>query len=164
MKNVLTTAAMATVALMLSSCEGSTSPPDQLPAAAPISEADAARIADATVTTWASMDAAKIKALYAPGIVGFDYASPALSTDRATWDRNQDLFAAEKFDNFVQRERKIQVLDADTFVMSGIWDGTSTAKPTHNGAIRCTDVFEKSADAPWSIVNEHCSPVPNKAG
>ena len=67
-----------------------------------ITEADAAKMADATVVAWTSMDAAKIKALYAPTVNGFDYAVPGLSPDRATWDKRQDSFAAARIDKLEQ--------------------------------------------------------------
>ena len=131
-------------------------------ASAPVSEAEAAKLADAMVKTWESKDAAKIKALYAPAVVAFDYAYGPLEEDRATFDKAQDVFAAAQIDSEEQISRKIQLLDADTFVVSGVWNGTSKAKPENNGEVRCTDVFHKT-DGAWSIVNEHCSPMPKAA-
>src|SRR6184192_1579330 len=62
-----------------------------------LSDADAAKITDATVATWQSMDASKIDALYAPDVVGFDVSAAPLSTDRANWTKLQQGFAAMKF-------------------------------------------------------------------
>ena len=75
----------------------------------------------------------------------------------------QDVFAAAQIDSEEQISRKIQLLDADTFVVSGVWNGTSKAKPENNGEVRCTDVFQKGADGAWIIVNEHCSQMPKAA-
>ncbi|WP_310532082.1 nuclear transport factor 2 family protein [Novosphingobium sp.] len=130
------------------------------PAAAIVTEDEAAKLADAMVKTWESKDAARIKALYAPGVVAFDYAYGPLETDRAVFDKAQDVFAAAQIDTEEQISRKIQLLDADTFVVSGVWNGTSKAKPENNGQVRCTDVFQKDATAGWLIVNEHCSVMP----
>ena len=130
---------------------------------APVSEAEAAKLADAMVKTWESKDAAKIKALYAPTVVAFDYAYGPLEEDRASFDKAQDVFAAAQIDSEEQISRKIQLLDADTFVVSGVWNGTSKAKPENNGEVRCTDVFQKGADGTWIIVNEHCSQMPKAA-
>ena len=130
---------------------------------APVSEAEATKLADAMVKTWESKDAAKIKALYAPTVVAFDYAYGPLEEDRATFDKAQDVFAAAQIDSEEQISRKIQLLDADTFVVSGVWNGTSKAKPENNGEVRCTDVFQKDADGTWIIVNEHCSQMPKAA-
>jgi len=106
------------------------------------------------------MDAAKIKALYAPGVVAFDFSAPDLVTERAKFDEIQDGFAAAKFDAAEQVSRNVQILDADTFVMNGTWNITSSATPANNSSVRCTDVFEKGEDGKWLIASEHCSPVP----
>ena len=78
-------------------------------------------MADATVEVWKSMDAAKIKALYAPSVEAYDFVAPGLSKDRAEFDKRQDAFAAAKLDGAKQVERKIQILSPDVFVMSGTW-------------------------------------------
>lgn len=150
-------AAVAACAL-LAGCNKAEAPAS--PAAAAITEAEAGQIADATVSAWGSMDAAKVKALYAPDVVAFDFAVPGLSADRADFDKRQDAFVALKMDKYVQKERKIQIFDADTFILSGTWDGSSTAVPANDGPVRCTDVFRRQADGKWLIVNEHCSAVP----
>jgi ketosteroid isomerase-like protein len=128
-----------------------------------LSQADADKVADATVTVWKSMDAAKIKGLYAPSVEAFDFGVPGLAKDRAEFDKRQDAFAAAKLDGVKQVERKIQILSPDIFVMSGTWDLTSTATPANNGTVRCTDIFQKDASGKWPIVNEHCSAPPKTA-
>lgn len=150
--------AAAAACLMLGACQKA-----DTPAAAAISEADAAKLADAMVKGWESKDAAMIKALYAPGVVAFDYAYGPLEADRATFDKAQDVFAAAQIDSEEQVSRKIQLLDADTFVVSGVWNGTSKAKPENNGQVRCTDVFQRDAAGTWTIINEHCSVMPKSA-
>src|SRR5947207_12762868 len=85
-------------------------------AAAMISDADAAKVTDATVATWQSMDAAKIDALYAPDVVGFDVSAPSLSTDRANWTKLQQVFAAMKFDHATVTQSKTQILDDEDFI------------------------------------------------
>ena len=132
-------------------------------AAASLTDDEAARLADATVAAWGSMDAAKVKALYAPDVVAFDFAVPGLSADRADFDKRQDAFVALKMDKYVQTERKIQILGADTFILNGTWDGFSSATPANNGPVRCTDIFQKQSDGAWLIVNEHCSAMPKPA-
>ena len=127
-----------------------------------ISESDAAKIADETLGVWKSMDAAKINATYAPDIAGFDMVMPALISDRATWNKATDGFAAAKIDGIEATARKIQVLNADTFIVSQSDKITSSAMPKNNTTVRCTDVFEKGVDGKWLIVNEHCSVEPKK--
>jgi len=128
-----------------------------------ITDADAAKMADATVDVWKSMDAAKVKALYAPSVVAYDYGAPTLNNDRAEFDKRQDAFVAFKLDGAKEVERKIQIVSPDVFVMSGTWDMTSSTKPASNASVRCTDVFQKDQGGNWPIVNEHCSPVPKGA-
>ena len=157
--NRVTCGAFAVLGLALAGCE-QTSASQPAAAVKPISEADAGKLADATAAAWQSMDAARIKALYAPSVTGFDLAVPRLPADRAEWDKRQDAYADEKMDKLVEQERRIQILDTDTFVVSGTWAGTSTINPALNGSVRCTDVYEKDASGSWPIINEHCSAVP----
>ncbi len=149
----------AAACVMLGACQKAEAPV----AAVAVTEADATKLADAMVKTWESKDAAKIKALYAPGVVAFDYAYGPIEADRATFDKAQDVFAAAMIDSEQQVSRNIQLLDADTFVVSGVWNGTSKERPASNGVVRCTDVFQKDATGVWSIVNEHCSVMPKTA-
>jgi len=152
--------AIAASLVLLGGCQQAAAP---VAAAPNITESNANKLADAMVSTWESKDAAKIKGLYAPGVVAFDYGLGPIEADRATFDHAQDLFAAAEIDSEAQVSRKIQILDADTFVVSGVWNGTSKTKPASNGLVRCTDVFQKDAAGAWSIINEHCSAMP-KAG
>ena len=154
-------AVAAASCVVLGGCQKAEAP--AAAAAAAISEAEAGKLADAMVKTWESKDAAKIKALYAPSVVAFDYAIGPLEADRATFDKAQDAFAAAGIDSEEQIARNIQLLDDDTFVVSGVWNGTSKAHPEANGQVRCTDVFHKGADGAWIIVNEHCSQMPKTA-
>ena len=155
--NRLAIAAIAAGCALTAACAKDASAP------AAITEVEATKLADAMVKTWESKDAAQIKALYAPGVVAFDYAYGPLEADRATFDKAQDVFAAAQIDTEEQISRNIQLLDADTFVVSGVWNGTSKAKPENNGQVRCTDVFHQDAAGAWSIVNEHCSQMPKAA-
>lgn len=134
---------------------------DDRPAAAAMTDADAAKITDATVATWQSMDAAKIDALYAPDVVGFDVDAPPLSTDRANWTKLQQAFAAAKYDHVAVTQSKTQILDGDNFVFSSVADLTSSAGASKPASIRCTDVFHKQADGKFLIANEHCSRTPS---
>jgi len=163
MKTAISTLAIAVLATTTVACSKGESLKAAAPPQASISEADASKLADATVDVWKSMDAAKIKALYAPSVEAYDFAAPTLSSNRAEFDKRQDMFASAKLDGATQVERKIQVLSPDVFVMSGTWKMTSSTTPKNNGDVRCTDVFQKDADGSWPIVNEHCSMVPKSA-
>ena len=110
----------------------------------------------ATVAAWESQDAARIKVLYAPDFAGFDFTGP-LITDRATWDKAQEAFAAGKIDKVVIKGSAIQLLGPDAFVVSSFGEDTSSASATTVATFRCTDVFKRIAGGNWSIVNENCS-------
>ena len=87
-------AAVAASCILLAGCQKAATP--VAAGAAAVTEADASKAFDDTVAVWSSMDAAKIKALYAPGVISFDVSSPALTTDRAAFDKNQDAFATDR--------------------------------------------------------------------
>lgn len=131
------------------------------PAAVTVSEADAAAAADATQAAWATMDVAKIEAPYAKDVVAFDPMVAPLSTTWDNWHKLQQGFADMKFDKFVVADRKIQILDANTFIVSGTADVTSTAGPMKAAKMRFTDVYHKGDDGKWWIVNEHVSLPPS---
>lgn len=128
--------------------------------ASAVTEAEASKAFDETVTAWQSMDAAKIKAVYAPDVTGFDYNDGPLVPDRAAWDKNQDAFAAAKLDKIDVVAKKIQLLGNDAFVVTSQSNGMSSATPTNNSTFRCTDVYRRDAAGAWLIVNENCSPMP----
>jgi ketosteroid isomerase-like protein len=139
------------------------------PAAAPaatemrITDAEAAAAADAAQAAWTSMDAAKIDSVYASNIVGFDPVAPPLSTDRGNWTKLQVGFAAMKFDHLDVSGRTIQVLDANTFVVSGLAHFTSKDGPVKAMPMRFTDVYARQPGGKFLIVNEHVSQVPTES-
>jgi ketosteroid isomerase-like protein len=139
---------------------GACSQPATLPTATAVgvTEAEAAKAFEATVQGWQSMDAARIKGLYAPDVAGFDYSYPGIVTDRAQWDKNQEAFASAKLDKVSVDEKKIQLLGPDAFVVTSLSTGTSTALPANRTIFRCTDVYRQEADGAWLIVNENCAP------
>jgi uncharacterized protein (TIGR02246 family) len=153
-------AALLVASTAIAACNQKAAAP--APAAA-VSEADATAAADATQAAWTTMDVAKIDAVYAPDVVGFDPADPPLSTTWDNWHKLQQGFAAMKFDGISVPDRKIQLLDDDTFVVSGTGNLTSTAGEMKAATMRFTDVYEKQADGRWLIVNEHVSFAPTKA-
>jgi len=153
-------AAFLVASTAIAACQQKAAEPAEPAAAAPISEADANKVVDATLADWQSMDAAKIDAGYAPDVVGFDATVPDLSTDRANWTKIQQGFAGMKFDKIDVTARELQILDGEDFILSTMANLTSTDGPTKAASIRCTDVFRKQADGNFLIVNEHCSTVP----
>jgi ketosteroid isomerase-like protein len=160
MKSMTSKAALITAAVMLAACNQKAEVP-AAPAAA-VSEADATAAADATQVAWVTMDTAKIEAPYAKDIVAFDPVAAPMSTDWDNWHKLQEGFAAAKFDKIDVSDRKIQLLDSDTFVVSGTGTLTGSGEPK-SAVMRFTDVYQKQADGKWLIVNEHVSMAPASA-
>ena len=160
---MLTKTLFATAAVALLGACSQPSEPAATATTAALTEADATKVTEATLAAWQSMDAAKIKAVYAPDVVGFDFATAPLVTDRAAWDKAQDAFAAGQIDKITPTAQKVQIIGPDAFIYSMSGTNTSTAKPENNGALRCTDVFHRDASGAWLIVNEHCSAPPKAA-
>ncbi|MGZ3173800.1 MAG: YybH family protein, partial [Croceibacterium sp.] len=151
--------ATATICTLLGACQPSSTPPTAEATQAAVTEDEAGKVLDTTIAAWESMDAAKIKALYAPDVAGFDFVGP-LVTDRATWDKNQDAFAAAKIDKLVIKAKKIQLLGPDAFVVSSYGDDTSSSAKS-SATFRCTDVYKRDAGGSWLVVNENCSSAPH---
>ena len=132
-------------------------------AAAAVTEAEVNQEFDATTAAWASMDAARIKALYGQNVAGFDFAAGPLVGDRAAWDKNQEGYAAMKIDKVNVVGKHIQILDAATFIVTSVTEDLSTTNPKSNALVRCTDVYHRDEQGKWPIVNEHCSAMPKPA-
>jgi len=63
--------------------------------------------------------------------------------------------------NFRVPNRRVTVLDADTFIVSGTGSADTDAKGAPNPiTFRFSDVFEKQADGKWLIVHEHIDVPP----
>jgi hypothetical protein len=156
-RTLLTTAAVA----LLGACSQASAPADN--AAAAVTQDEAAKAFDATVVEWDSMDPARLKAVYAPDFAGFDYSVAPLVTDKAGWDKVEEQFATAKLDKLTVKNKKIQILGPDAFVVSFEGMGTSSTMPQNNGEFRCTDIYHREAGGPWLIVTEHCSTPPKAA-
>jgi ketosteroid isomerase-like protein len=163
MKSTITMALAATLGAMTipSSATGQpANPPAAAPAQMKLTDVQAAAAADAAQRAWTSMDAAKIDSVYASNIIGFDPVAPPLSTDRGNWTKLQQGFAAMKFNQLSIPDRKIQILDDNTFIVSGTAQFTSKDGPVKAMPMRFTDVYERQPDGKFLIVNEHVSQVP----
>ncbi|MGH6785783.1 MAG: DUF4440 domain-containing protein, partial [Novosphingobium sp.] len=104
-----------------------------------------------------------IEAPYSKEVVAFDPMEAPLSTTWDNWHRLQEGFAAMKLDKVAVADRKIQILDADNFIVSGTADFTSTDGAMKAAKMRFTDVYHRGDDGKWWIVNEHVSMPPEPA-
>ena len=133
-----------------------------------ITEAEAIALVDKIPAGMVANDPASIVALYADDAVLVDPGLPELITSKEANLAATTDFVKAGITKAMVNERKVQVLDADTYVVTEI--ATVEMKPVGNAkpqqmTVRVTDVVQKKADGSWSIVNEHVSamPAPPKA-
>lgn len=143
-------AAMSGIALMISGCGGHP----------PVSEAEAANFADETQSAWASRNVPAIESRYAKTVVGFDPMDPGMATTWEKWDSLQREFVRQGYDSVSVPERRIQILDGDTFVVHGIGSMKTLSKPGSEQRFRFTDVYQRQEEGRFLIVSEHVSMVP----
>ena len=128
---------------------------------APVTRAEATRIAERAEATFTTGDVNAIMRQYAAGAVMVDASHPELSTDRKVqtgWARD---FVSMKPADYHVPDRQIQLLGPDAFVSSGTEVFTveaGAARPTVSA--RFTDVFQRQRDGSWKIVHEHVSLPP----
>ena len=131
----------------------------------PVTEAQAAQIAEAAEASFTKGDANGIMAQYSDKAVMIDAADPTPSADRKVqtgWARN---FVSMGPQDYQVPDRRIQLLGPDAFVSSGTETFTvaaGNARPTVSA--RFTDVFQRQKDGSWKIVHEHVSMPPTAAG
>lgn len=106
-------------------------------------------------------DAAALAAMYAPGAIGINadmnevikIDAAAVQAGATEWFKSEPVITP----NIAE----VQVLDADTFVESGIitTDFKRNGRPTYTTQ-RYTHVWQKQADGGWKIATEHMSNLP----
>lgn len=131
---------------------------------APVTNDEAARIAEQAEASFTSGKLDAIMSHYADGAVMFDASHAGLTTDRkvqASWAQS---FVSMKPADYHVPDRQIQIVGPDAFVSSGTEVFTvaaGAARPTVSA--RFTDVFQRQKDGSWKIVNEHVSMPPSTA-
>lgn len=130
----------------------------------PPTEAEALAVANALPPLMIAKDAPGVVALYADNAVLVDPMSPELvTTKEANLAATKGLIDMN-MTKMIVHDRKVQVLDADTFVVTLI--GSFVMQPPKGKAetmtMRVTDVYQKQADGKWLAVNEHVSAMPAK--
>lgn len=127
----------------------------------PPTQAQAEKIIESTEKSYGSGNAAEIMAHYADGAVMFDQGLLAPIADRQLQTKLTQGFAATQPRDFTVADRAIQILDADTFVASGVTSFTiqlgQARQPTR---ARFTQVYQRQGDGSWKIVHEHMSAPP----
>ena len=148
--------AIVPFALIAGACQqaGPTSSP-------PVTEAQAATIAEDAESHFTTGDVKAVMAQYADRAVMIDAASPNPSADRKVQSSWAQTFVSMKPADYKVSDRHLQLLGPDAFVSTGIESFTvaaGTARPTVSA--RFTDIFQRQKDGGWKIVNEHVSMPP----
>jgi len=127
----------------------------------PPTQAQAEKIVEATEKSYGSGDAAQIMAHYADGAVMFDQGLLAPTADRQLQTKLTQGFAATRPSDFTVANRAIQVLDAETFVTSGVTSFTiQLGQARQPVRARFTQVYQRQGDGAFKIVHEHMSAPP----
>ena len=133
----------------------------EAPARPPVTEAQAASIAEQAEASFTTGDTKAIMAQYADNAVMIDAAAPNPSADRKTQTGWANNFVSMKPADYRVVDRHIQLVGNDAFVSSGIETftvGAGAARPTVSA--RFTDVFQRQKDGRWKIIHEHVSMPP----
>jgi hypothetical protein len=137
----------------------------EAPARAPVTEAQAASIAEQAEASFTTGDIKAIMAQYADSAVMIDAAAPNPSADRKVQTGWANNFVSMKPADYKVVDRHIQIVGNDAFVSSGTETFTvaaGEARPTVSA--RFTDVFQRQKDGGWKIVHEHVSMPPQASG
>lgn len=124
-------------------------------AAQPLTEADAKAVVDNFSQAIQSMDVAKIDAMYADNVVGFDPSSPDRVDGKVAMHVMNVQFAAMKMDHVDMSDPKIQIIGPDLFIASGLSRFTSSTGKVKSTQVRYSEVFQKQADDSWKVIHEH---------
>ena len=127
----------------------------------PPTQAQAAKIIEATDQSYTSGDTNRIMANYANDAVMFDQGLLAPVADRQLQTKLTQGFAASQPRDFSVANRAIQVLDAETFVSSGVTSFTiQLGQARQPVRARFTQVYQRQPDGTFKIVHEHMSAPP----
>ena len=128
---------------------------------APVTEAEALKVAEATETDYASGDAGKIASHYAGKAVAFDPAHVEPTSDSRTLRAWTGEFVSMQPADFEMGNRAIQLVGPDSFVNSGIARFTVAAGQARpQVGVRVTQVYTRGKDGAWRITHEHMSMPP----
>lgn len=128
---------------------------------APPTKAEAEKVIAALDASYTSGKVDAIMAHYADNAVLFDQGLLAPVTDRQLQTKLTQGFAASQPRDITTANRNIQILDADTFIDSGVASFTIQLGQSRQPVrVRFTQVYERQPDKGWKIVHEHMSAPP----
>ncbi len=132
---------------------------------APVTEAEATKIAETTEASFSAGNPDAIMGHYADDASMIDAAHANPSKDRkkqAAWTKS---YVSMQPADLRVTDRDVKLLGPDAFVTSGIQSFTvaaGSARPVVRA--RFTDVYQRQKDGSWKIVHEHVSMPPAPTG
>jgi len=127
----------------------------------PVTVEQAETMVAATQKSFTSGDTNAIMAQYTDVAVIFDQGYLAPIVDRQLQTRLTQGFAASQPRDFTIANRAIQILDPDTFVVSGVLNYTiQLGQARQPVRARFTHVYQRQADGIFKIAHEHISAPP----
>ena len=127
----------------------------------PVTQAQADKIVAATAKSYVASDAGAIMAQYADGAVMFDQSLLAPVVDRQMQTKFTQGFAAMQPRDYTVANGTTQILDADTFVTSGVATYTvQLGQARQPVRARFSQVYQRQADGTFKIAHEHMSAPP----
>ena len=127
----------------------------------PVTQKQAETIVEATQKSFGSGDANAIMGHYADGAVLFDQGLLNPVADRQLQTKFTQGFAATQPRDFTVDNGSIQILDADTFVNSGVNRFTiQLGQARQPVRARFTHVYQRQPDGSFKIAHEHMSSPP----
>ena len=142
----------------LAACQQQTAEQAKL---SPVTDKQAETIITATQKSFTSGDANVIMAQYAEGAIIFDQGLLNPVADRQLQTKFTQGFAASQPRDFTIANRAIQILDPDTFIVSGVLNYTiQLGQARQPVRARFTHVYQRQADGIFKIAHEHISAPP----
>lgn len=132
---------------------------------APVTEAEALKVAEATEADYSSGDAKKIASHYGAKAVAFDAGHVEPSSDAKVLQGWAGEFVSMQPGDFALANRNIQIIGPDSFVNSGVARFTVAAGAARpQVGVRMSQVYTRGKDGKWAIVHEHMSMPPTPPG
>ena len=132
---------------------------------APVTEAEALKVAENAESNYSSGDVKKIAGMYGDKIVAFDAGHVDPSSDRNVLEGWVGEFTSMKPADYTVTNRNIQITGPDSFVSSGVARFTVEAGQARpQVGVRFSQVYSRGKDGRWSIMHEHMSMPPTPPG
>lgn len=122
-----------------------------------LTQSEALKIATKPMVDWDKRNSQALDSQYSTDAIGFEPHNASLIQGSAEWLKINKNLLALKVDGVHLRQRVIQILSNDVFILTSVTDMTSKDGPVKSMNWRCTDVFQRKSGGAFKVINEHCS-------